>query len=82
MSMLKNRVIKLESNQCQAINFHILRFIVDPFKAPIGYRCGEVEIIRRHDESKDQFINRCDQSMVWPSQTYRHIFDPVLESHS
>jgi hypothetical protein len=78
MSNLNNRVKKLESASDEPESIHILLTYVDPDdSAPIGYRCGEVEIIREPDEAEEDFQARCHDSVVWPSGNSCHSFDPM-----
>jgi hypothetical protein len=83
MSILKNRVSKLESSICPDIeDIHVMRFIVDCGSIePIGYRCGEVEIIRQPEESVEELKSRCDEVAVWPAGTSSHVFFPIYEQN-
>jgi hypothetical protein len=80
MSALKQRLIKLESTlSVKAEDIHIMRFIVDCSGIePIGYRCGDVEIMRRYDESEQEFKTQCKEAVYWPiDENFRHIFHPI-----
>jgi len=79
MINVRQRLEKLESafnNASESIQ--IMRIIVDVGDIiPIGYRCGEVEIIRQPDESEEELKTRCHDTVIWPTGNSRHIFDPV-----
>ena len=79
MSILKNRLTKLESALSPDVaDIHISRIIVDQGGVePIGYKCGEVEIMRETDESDQELKSRCHVAVAWPIGTSRHIFDPI-----
>jgi hypothetical protein len=78
MSNLNNRVKKLESASDALEPIHIMLTYVAPGSIePIGYRCGEVEVIRWPDESEEDFKTRCHDSVVWPSGNSCHSFDPM-----
>ena len=79
MSILKNRVSKLEASlPVETRDIHIARIIVDPGGIePIGYRCGEVEVIRQPDEADAELIKRCRAAVVWPSGNSCHSFHPI-----
>jgi hypothetical protein len=84
MSNIKTRLLKLESvSNIKPRPVHIMRIIVDVSDIiPIGYRCGEVEIIRQPDESGEEFKTRCHDAVHWPiGGNYRHIFDPIYAGH-
>ena len=80
---IKNRLAKLESASSTTIEPpHIMRIVVNVGNVtPIGYRCGEVEIIRQPDESQEEFTARYDDSVVWPNGNSRHIFCPIYGGH-
>ncbi len=78
MSNLNNRVKKLESASDALEPIHIMLTYVDPGdSAPIGYRCGEVEVIRWPDEAEEDFKTRCHDSVVWPFGNSCHSFHPI-----
>jgi hypothetical protein len=80
MSNLKSRLDKLEAALNPDVeDLHIMRFIIDCECKPIGYRCGDIEIMRRHDESENEFKSRCAGAVVWPGGHSRHIFKPIYE---
>ncbi len=83
MSLLKNRVSKLEATiNPEAAIIHIQRFIIDcsGFE-PIGYRCDKngSEIMRLPEESEESLHKRCGELVVWPPGTGRHVFAPIYE---
>jgi hypothetical protein len=79
MINVRQRLEKLESafnNASESI--HIMLTYVDPGdSAPIGYRCGEVEVIRWPDEAEEDFKTRCHDSVVWPFGNSCHSFHPM-----
>ncbi len=80
---IKSRLLKLESvSNTEPRPVHIMRIIADVGDIiPIGYRCGEVEIIRHPNESEEEFKTRCHDSVAWPiGENYRHIFNPIYTS--
>ena len=79
MSSLKTRLGKLESSMITETEpLRIARFIVDPGDLdPIGYRCGELEIIREPDESTAELIKRCGELVEWQDDNCHHIFYPL-----
>lgn len=80
MSNLKPRLAKLEASlSVKKEDLHIMRFIIDCGGIePIGYKCGDVEIMHRHDELDNEFKIRCDEAVYWPiGENSRHIFKPI-----
>ena len=79
MSNLKTRLVKLESSvPVEAETLRISRFIVDPGNLEsIGYRCGEINIIRNPGESTKELRKRCGDSVEWLDGTCHHIFYPL-----
>lgn len=58
---------------------HTARFIVKPGNQPVmGYRCGDVEIVRLTNESDADLQQRCIGAVQWPNDVnHRHIFKPL-----
>ena len=56
MSLIKHRLTKLELAMSPDVaDVHISRIIIDCSGIePIGYKCGEVEIMRKPDESEQE----------------------------
>jgi hypothetical protein len=81
MSSIKTRLVKLESAMIPETEpLRIAHFIVDPGELdPIGYRCGELEIIRNHGESTEALRKRCSDGVVWLDGTCHRIFYPLIE---
>jgi len=83
MSNLKTRLVKLESASSDTIEpLHIMRIIVGVGNVtPIGYRCGDVEIIREPNEPEEEFKTRCHDAVDWSDGNSRHIFCPIYAGH-
>jgi len=82
MSNIKTRLLKLESiSSIEPRPVHIMRIIVDVGDiVPIGYRYGELEIIRQPDEPEEDFKTRCHDAVHWPiGENSRHILASFIE---
>ena len=76
---IKTRLIKLETSASnKPVTFRIARFIVDPGNFdPIGYRCGDIKIMRGLGETPNALQKRCLDSLEWADDNYRYIFEPL-----
>jgi len=80
VSNLENRLTKLEEKQPgNKTVVRIIRTVVDcSGKTPIGYRCGDIEVFKQDDESKEDLDVRLFNAVDWPiGDNYRHIFHPI-----
>lgn len=79
---LKNRVIKLETATSREREFiNIAIFTAAPGVEPVGYGCGDIQIIRKPSESDEDLQSRCIDSVTWPEGNSVLIFD-LLETTS
>jgi hypothetical protein len=44
---------------------------------PIGYRCGEIKILRKRSETTEELRARCRDSVEWPDTDTLHVFIPI-----
>ena len=52
------------------------RFYGTPGREPIGYRCGDISISRKRNESLEELRNRSRNAVEWPDANTVHIFTP------
>ncbi len=53
------------------------RFYCTPGLEPIGYRCGDLKIIRKLGESLEELRKRCRDLVEWPTHDTQHTFVPL-----
>jgi len=53
------------------------RFYCTPGLEPIGYRCGDLKIIRNLGESLEELRKRCRDVVQWPDAETVHVFTPI-----
>jgi hypothetical protein len=53
------------------------RFYGKPGLEPVGYRCGDIEIMRKRGESLEELRTRSRNSVEWPDAGTVHIFTPL-----
>ena len=45
----------------------------------IGYRCGDIEIMRKRGETTEELRARCRDSVEWPDTDTLHVFIPLSQ---
>jgi hypothetical protein len=82
---LNNRIAKLERalTTTKTEDIHMCHFIVEPGNLqPRAYVCEGIVTHRCNDESHEQFIERCIESVEWPDGVCHKTFEPFIDTDS
>jgi hypothetical protein len=44
---------------------------------PVGYRCGDIEIRRKRNETTEELRERSKNAVEWPDSGTQHVFIPL-----
>jgi hypothetical protein len=72
---MKKKIIEPEAVKIEPLRQ--ARFYGTPGMEPIGYRCGDIEIMRKLGETLDELRSRCRDSVEWPDAGTVHVFTPI-----
>lgn len=53
------------------------RFYGTPGLEPVGYRCGDIKIMRKTGETIEELRKRSKDAVEWPDANTQHVFTPI-----
>lgn len=72
---MRKKVIEPETVKIEPVKQ--ARFYGTPGIEPVGYRCGDIEIMRKRGETAEELRARCRDSVEWPDAKTVHVFIPI-----